>query len=42
MNQKNYFRIVIAICLLGNTLTTNAQQMKDGFVKIFNGKSMAG
>jgi hypothetical protein len=42
MNQKNYFRILIAICLLGNTLTTKAQQMKDGFVKIFNGKSMAG
>ncbi|NBR56914.1 MAG: DUF1080 domain-containing protein [Chitinophagia bacterium] len=42
MNQKNLFRILIAICLLGNTLTTNAQQMKDGFVKIFNGKSMAG
>jgi len=42
MNQKNYFQILIAICLLGNTLTTSAQQMKDGFVKIFNGKSMAG
>ena len=42
MNQKNTFRIVIAICLLGYTVTTNAQQMKDGFVKIFNGKSMAG
>ena len=42
MNQKNFFRILIAICLLGNTHTTNAQQMKDGFVKIFNGKSMAG
>ena len=42
MNQKNTFRILIAICLLGNTLTTNAQQMKDGFVKIFDGKSMAG
>ena len=42
MNQKNLFRILIAICFLGNTLTTNAQQMKDGFVKIFDGKSMAG
>ena len=42
MNQKNTFRILIAICLLGNTFTASAQQMKDGFVKIFNGKSMAG
>ena len=42
MNQKNTFRILIAICLLGNTFTVSAQQMKDGFVKIFNGKSMAG
>lgn len=42
MNQKKYFRIVVLIGVLTISFVSQAQQMKDGFVKIFDGKSMAG
>ena len=42
MNQKKYFRIVVLIGVLSISFVSQAQQMKDGFVKIFDGKSMAG
>lgn len=42
MNQKKYFRIVVLIGVLTISFVSQAQQMKDGFVKIFDGKSMTG
>lgn len=42
MIQKKYFRIIVFVAMLSISLTSPAQQMKDGFVKIFDGKSMAG
>ncbi|MGI9137692.1 MAG: 3-keto-disaccharide hydrolase [Sediminibacterium sp.] len=42
MSNKKYFQIVFVVCAICISLSTQAQQMKDGFVKIFDGKSMAG
>lgn len=42
MNQKKYFRIVVLIGVLTISFVSQAQQMKGGFVKIFDGKSMTG
>jgi len=41
MNQKMHFRFVIALLLVATTLSIQAQK-KDGFVQIFDGKTMAG
>jgi hypothetical protein len=41
MNQKMHFRFVIALLLVATTLSIQAQK-KDGFVQIFDGKTMTG
>ena len=41
MNQKLYFRFVLAIFILSCSLSVQAQK-KSGFVQIFDGKSMKG
>lgn len=42
MNQQKYSRLIIAFTLLLFSMAGNAQIIKNGFIKIFDGKSMAG
>ena len=41
MNQKLYFRFALALIILSNVLTAQAQKTAQ-FIKIFDGKSMKG
>ena len=42
MNQKKYFQIVVVFFMLSISLASQAQHIKNGFVKIFDGKSLDG
>lgn len=42
MIQKKYFQIVVVFFMLSISFASKAQQMKNGFVKIFDGKSLTG